>query len=192
MMNSTTSKTFKQLLNLTQRQFSLYSFSDRANNPRVFFSLSKNGQPLGDLVFEVYKNHVPNAAENVISFATGTNEWKASYAGTTINKGLPGFALQGGRASECNSSYNGGRLADEGLHYMRHTKRGQLTLVNDGENSNGHEFYITLGKADVLDGYNVLVGELIEGESVLDEAEKSFSRHGTTQDVIKIESSGTR
>jgi peptidylprolyl isomerase len=192
MMNSSSSKGFRQLLSLAQRQFSLYSFSDRANNPRIFLTLSKNGQPLGDLVFELYKNHVPNAAENVLSFATGSNEWKATYAGTLLDKGLPGFVLQGGRASECNASANGGRLTDEGLHYMRHTKRGQLTLVNDGENANGHEFMITLGKADQLDGYNVLVGELIEGESVLDEAEDCLSRHGYTTDVLKIENCGTR
>ena len=188
-MNS--NKTFKQLMTVAQRQFSLYNYSDKAN-PRVFFTLSKNGQPLGDLVFEMYKNHVPAAADNVISFATGNNEWKASYTGTVLDKGFPGIVLQGGRATECNSSYNGGRLPDEGLAYMRHHKRGQLTLVNDGENGNGHEFMITLDKADMLDGYHVVVGELVEGEDVLKAAEQSITRHGTVADEIRIENSGTR
>ena len=77
-MNS--NKSIKQLFTLYQRQFStsFYNYSDKTN-PRVFFTLSKNGQPLGDLVFELYKNHVPQAAENVLSFATGSNDWKASY-----------------------------------------------------------------------------------------------------------------
>lgn len=188
-MNS--NKGLKQLMTIAQRQFSLYNYSDKAN-PRVFFTLSKNGQPLGDLVFELYKNHVPQATENVLSFATGSNDWKASYSGTLLDKGLPGIALQGGRATACNSSYNGGRLADEGLHYMRHFKRGQLTLVNDGENANGHEFMITLDKADMLDGYNVVVGELVEGEDVLKQAEECVTRHGTVSDEIRIENSGTR
>jgi peptidylprolyl isomerase len=167
-MNS--NKTFRQLVSVAQRQFSLYNYTDKAN-PRMFLTLSKNGQVLGDLVFELYKNHVPNAAENVLSFATGSNEWKATYTGTLLDKGFPGLVLQGGKATECNSSITGGRLPDEGLHYMRHHKRGQLTLVNDGENGNGHEFMITLGKADYLDGYNVVVGELVEGEDVLAAAE---------------------
>ena len=109
-----------------------------------------------------------------------------------MDKGFPGIAIQGGRATTCNSSFNGGRLADEGLHYMRHHKRGQLTLVNDGENANGHEFMITLDKADILDGYNVVVGELVEGEEVLRQAEQSVTRHGTVKDEIRIENSGTR
>lgn len=40
-------------------------------------------------------------------------------------------------------------------------------MANDGENSNGSEFMITLGKADVLDGYHSVIGELVEGEDVL-------------------------
>ena len=61
---------------------------------------------------------------------------------------------------------------------MRHFKRGQLTLANSGENSNGTEFLITLDQANILDGYNVAVGELVEGEQVLDEIEKALNRHG--------------
>ena len=174
-----------------KRQFSLYNYRDAAN-PRVFFTLSKNGQPLGDLVFELYRNHTPSHAENVLSFATGDNKWKASYAGTQLNKGFPGIVLQGGSITECNSAANGGRLPDEGLHYMRHHKRGQLTMVHDGENANGHEFMITLDKVDYLDGYHTLVGELVEGEEVLHAAEQSLTRLGHTADEIKIERSGTR
>lgn len=143
-------------------------------------------------MFELYRNHVPNATENVLSFATGNNDWKASYTGTLLDKGFPGIALQGGRATECNSAFTGGRLPDEGLHYMRHHKRGMLTLVNDGENANGHEFMITLDKADYLDGYHVVVGELVEGEDVLKQAEQSISRHGAVTDEIRIENSGTK
>lgn len=75
---------------------------------------------------------------------------------------------------------------------MRHHKRGMLTLVNDGENANGHEFMITLDKADYLDGYHVVVGELVEGEDVLKQAEQSISRHGAVTDEIRIENSGTK
>lgn len=37
---------------------------------------------------------------------------------------------------------------------LRHYKRGQLTMANDGENNNGSEFMITLGTQDMLDGYH--------------------------------------
>ena len=75
---------------------------------------------------------------------------------------------------------------------LRHFKRGQLTLTNDGENASGSEFMITLGTADMLDGYNQLVGELVEGEEVLKAAEASLSRLGTVEGELRIENSGTR
>ena len=82
-------------------------------------------------------------------------------------------------------------MVDENTE-LRHHKRGMLTMANEGQNSNGSEFLITLGKADVLDGYNVAFGELVEGDHVLDEVEKSLSRQGHFTSEIKIEASGTR
>jgi hypothetical protein len=49
-----------------------------------------------------------------------------------------------------------------------------------------------LDKADYLDGYNQLIGELVEGEDVLRQAEEAVTRLGATSAEIKIENSGTR
>ena len=65
-------------------------------------------------------------------------------------------------------------------------------MSNDGENGNGSEFIITLGKTDMLDGYNVVFGELVHGDDVLDEVEKSLSRQGNLDSEIKIEACGTK
>jgi peptidylprolyl isomerase len=65
-------------------------------------------------------------------------------------------------------------------------------MNNSGENSNGSEFLITLGAADMLDGYHVVFGELVEGDEILNEVEKSLSRLGTFDSDIKIEASGTK
>jgi cyclophilin family peptidyl-prolyl cis-trans isomerase len=99
--------------------------------------------------------------------------------------------LKGGKLGCENISADGGRLTDENLN-LRHFKRGQLTLDNSGENSSGSEFLITLGSADMLDGYHQVIGELVEGDQVLNEVEKSLSRLGTFDADIKIEASGTR
>ena len=189
-MNSTQQKAFKQLLTVAKRQFSLYNYSDKAN-PRVFLTLSKNGQPLGDLVFELYKNQAPENVDSFVSFATGHNQWSGSYKGQTLDRGLPGSVIGTGHVWPCESSSNGARLYDENLS-LRHYKRGQLTLRNSGDSSNGSAFYITLDKADYLDGYNQLIGELVEGDDVLRQAEETLDRHGSTSAEIKIENSGTR
>ena len=74
--------------------------------------------------------------------------------------------MQGGKVTPCNVGADGVRIPDE-PNMLRHYKRGILSLANDGENSNGSEFMITLDKAGMLDGYHVVIGELVEGDDVL-------------------------
>ena len=168
---------------------SLYNYTCKTN-PRVYFTLSRDGAKLGDLVFEVYANHAPRTSENFLNFVRGCTV--GSYKGTSFTGGYPGLVLQGGRVTEGNESSDGGRQLDENLN-LRHTKRGTISFTNDGENSNGSEFVITLGDAaNVLDGYNSVVGELVEGADVLSKAESSLNRHGSLDHSIKIEDCGTR
>ena len=117
-------------------------------------------------------------AFNFAAFCTGTADKHRSFVGTALNKGTPGFAVQGGDLHEEENLGAGlSRLPDENLE-MRHFKRGMLTMVNDGPHSNGSQFAITFGEATFLDGYQNVVGELVEGESVLKEIEDSCCRQG--------------
>jgi peptidylprolyl isomerase len=144
---------------LGKRSFSLYNYTHHTN-PKIFLTLSKNGENLGDLVFELYQDKVPKHAENVIAFATGSNASKQTYVGTKFSSGATGILMQGGRVDADNLSADGTRMPDAAV-LLRHYKRGMLTMANDGENSNGSEFMITLDKADMLDGYHTVVGELV-------------------------------
>ena len=84
----------KQMLFLNRRGFAsgLYNYRGQ-NNPQVFLTVSKDGQSLGDLVFELYSNHTPVTAENFISICTGSNPSKLSYEGSKIDKGFPGIVI---------------------------------------------------------------------------------------------------
>jgi cyclophilin family peptidyl-prolyl cis-trans isomerase len=167
----------------------LYNYSSKAN-PRIFMTLSMDGNKMGDLVIEVYQNHSPRSAENFLNFVNGCSV--GSYKGTTFTGGFPGIVLTGGRVTPCNASSDGGRQPDDGLT-LRHSKRGIVSFTNDGENANGSEFQIALSdSANLLDGYHSVVGELVEGCEVLSQAEQSLSRHGTLDHSIKIEDCGTR
>ena len=112
---------------VTKRSFSaaLYNYSCKSN-PRVYFTVSRDGAKLGDLVFEVYANHAPRTAENFLAFVKGCSV--GSYKGTSFKGGYPGIVLQGGRVTECNAAHDGGRLADENLT-LRHTKVTDLELL---------------------------------------------------------------
>ena len=63
-------------------------------------------------------------------------------------------------------------------------------MYYDGDHCNGSKFTITLNSAEYLNGYNQVIGELVDGEGVLSQMEESLTRHGDTKDVLKIENCG--
>ena len=105
--------------------YNFYNYSSNSN-PRVYFTVSKGGRNIGDLVFELYQNQVPRTVEHITSFVTGNNSSGASYSGTKLEKGQPGFVIQGGTIEGASIEQ---RFIDENLN-LRHYKRGQLTLAN--------------------------------------------------------------
>ena len=95
---------------------------------------------------------------------------------------MPGFGVQGGdlgvdQYGEPNLGAGMARVDDENLT-VKHSKRGTVTMVNDGPNSNGSEFLITFGATNWLDGYNNVVGEVVSGQAVLDQLEADCNREG--------------
>ena len=114
-----------------------------------------------------------------------------SYAGTEFHQGLSGFGVSGGRLGEENVGAFGVRLLDEDLS-VRHVKRGQLTVPNNGENSGGSEFTITFGQAGYLDGYQTVFGELVDGQKVLDALENGVDRLGNVKESFKIVAAGEK
>lgn len=92
--------------------------------------------------------------------------------------------MQGGLAEA-----DGERLADENLE-LRHHKRGMLSLVNNGPHSNGSNFLVTFGEAHYLDGYQSVVGEMVQGDDVLAKIEADSSRTGALGSEWTISSAG--
>ena len=134
--------------NVTQRMiFSRFfgssgSGNSSPENPKVFFDISKDNQPIGKMVFELYKNHVPITAENFRSICAGDNKQGYTYAGSHFHRIIDGFMAQGGDFTNHNGtggkSIYGEKFADEpaGLK-LQHTQRGMLSMANAGPNTNG-------------------------------------------------------
>ena len=51
-------------------------------------------------------------------------------------------------------------------------------MYYNGDSQNGTKFMITLDNAETLNGYNQVIGELVQGDEVLHEVEKSLERSG--------------
>merc|ERR1719458_2096577 len=123
----------RQLFNLPRRGFaSLYNYSNAAN-PRVYLTVARGEQKVGDLVFELYQEEAPASTESFRALCAGAEG--QSYAGSSFHQGMSGFGISGGRMGEENLGAFGVRLQDENT--LRHFKRGQLTAPNDGEENLG-------------------------------------------------------
>ena len=173
---------------VSKRSFSaLYNYSNAAN-PRVYLTVASGEHKVGDLVFELYSDKQPAAAENFKTLLQGAVEGK-SFVGTHFTKGMAGLGVIGGRIDhENNGAF--GTLNPDGDLNLRHYKRGLLTTTNDGPNHNGGEFMITFTEAAFLDGYQTVFGELVEGDQVLAEIEKHVDRHGAVKGDLSIVAGG--
>ena len=173
----------KALANVSKRSFSSIFKYTNASNPRVFLSVAQGGSPVGEMVFELYEDRQPATVENFRTLCEG------AYEGSAISSGMAGLGFNAGHLSEENLSAFEVRSPDEDMT-VRHTHRGQLTMVNDGTNANGSEFMVTYGETQFLNGYNTCFGELVEGEDVLAQLEAKTDRHGNVAGDWTIAASG--
>ena len=170
--------------------YSLGARSFSSGNPRVFLSVSKAGQAVGNLVFELYADRQPQTAQNFLNLCTA-KEGSRSLAGTSFHHGLQGFGISGGKIGDEDVSSFDVRLPDERLD-IRHNRRGLLTTSTQGTNAVGSQFTITFDETPYLDGYQAVFGELVEGESVLKALEQGVDRLGNVKEDFQISAAGLK
>ena len=150
------------------RFFSSGSGYSDPSNPRVFMEISKDNQPIGRMVFELYANHVPKTAENFRSICAGDNKQGYTYEKSHFHRIINGFMAQGGDFTNHNGtggkSIYGEKFADEvpGLR-LEHKQRGMLSMANAGKDTNGSQFFLTTVKTPWLDGRHVVFGKILSG-----------------------------
>ena len=122
----------------------------------------------GSFTIRLFEKEVPKTVANFVGLAEGTKEWRdpASgekktgpyYDGVTFHRVINGFMIQGG------PGYN---FADEFHPSLRHKGAGILSMANAGPNTNGSQFFITLGPTPHLDNRHSVFGEVVEGLDVV-------------------------
>ena len=115
------------------------------------------------------------------------------YKGSTFHRVIPSFMVQGGDFTQGNGrggeSIYGGKFDDEGFPF-KHTKAGQLSMANAGPNTNGSQFFITLGAQPHLDGKHMVFGQVESGMEFVQQIESLGSSSGSVSETVTISDCG--
>jgi peptidyl-prolyl cis-trans isomerase A (cyclophilin A) len=131
----------------------------------------------GNFTVRLFDKDAPKTVENFVGLAEGTKEWtdprnnqkskKPYYDGLIFHRVIDGFMIQGGDPLGQGTGGPGYRFADEFSPKLRHSKAGVLSMANSGPNTNGGQFFITLGPTPHLDDRHSVFGEVVSGMDVV-------------------------
>lgn len=137
---------------------------------------------MGNIVCRLFDKDDPKTVANFRGLATGSKAWTDPrtgkvkhtplYSGTTFHRVIPDFMIQGGDPTGTGNGEPGFKFANEidGVHTF--SKPGILAMANSGPDTNGCQFFITVGAAEHLNGNYNIFGEVVSGQEVADAISK--------------------
>jgi len=133
---------------------------------------------MGNIVCLLYDKSAPKTVDNFRGLATGTKPWKdyktgrmhhnPLYSGTTFHRVIPGFMIQGGDPAGDGTGEPGYKIPDEIDPKLDFSQKGVLAMANSGPNTNGCQFFITVGPAEHLNGNYSIFGKVVSGQDIAD------------------------
>lgn len=125
----------------------------------------------------MYEDEAPKTVANFVGLATGqrawrdpqSGEWKNEpyYDGIIFHRIIDGFMIQGGDPTGTGRGGPGYQFRDEFHPNLRHRDAGVLSMANSGKDTNGSQFFITLGPTPHLDNGHSVFGKVVHGLDVL-------------------------
>jgi peptidyl-prolyl cis-trans isomerase A (cyclophilin A) len=133
---------------------------------------------MGNFTAELYDAQVPRTVENFAGLAEGSKPWTHPgtgdrrtdpyYDGIAFHRVISGFVIQGGDPLGEGHGGPGYQFDDEFHPDLRHDRLGVLSMANAGPNTNGSQFFITLGPTPHLDRRHSVFGAVTSGLEVVE------------------------
>jgi peptidyl-prolyl cis-trans isomerase A (cyclophilin A) len=129
----------------------------------------------GDITINLFGDHAPKTVANFVGLATGTKEYTDPqsgrpttgkfYDGLIFHRIIEGFMIQGGDPLGSGIGGPGYKFADEFHPELSFNKPYLLAMANAGANTNGSQFFITLGPTPHLNRRHTIFGEVADQSS---------------------------
>ncbi|WP_158055887.1 peptidylprolyl isomerase [Halorussus halophilus] len=164
----------------------------------------------GDIEVELYDERAPKTVENFVNLAEhdpaandepapDTVTWNdpetdevrgdALYNDVLFHRIIDDFMIQGGDPTGTGRGGPGYQFDDEFHEELRHDDEGILSMANSGPNTNGSQFFITLGPQPHLDDRHAVFGKVIDGMDVVREiGNVPTGRNDEPKDDVILES----
>jgi len=120
----------------------------------------------GEIVITLFPAQAPKTVENFLGLVN-----KGYYNGTVFHRVIRNFMIQGG---DPTATGRGGEsiwsqpFEDEFSPSLAFDRVGLLAMANAGPNSNGSQFFITVGKTPWLNQRHTIFGEVVTGFSAVE------------------------
>ncbi len=153
--------------------------------PVCFLEFAISGEVVGKVTVKLFRDKVPLACDNFQALCNGSRGKgrmgkPLCYKHSKVHRVVPLFCVQMGdftrgdgtggesiyKPSTHGVSDSMGRFKDE--TFLQHSKKGLLSMANNGPNRNGSQFFFTLRPCPSLDGKHVVFGEVASGMEVIE------------------------
>ncbi len=118
---------------------------------------------VGDMTFMLFPEYAPHTV-NVFQGLTYSGFFSSN---TIFHRVITNFVIQGGDPMTNGSGGPVFRYNDEFNPQAIFSGNGQLALANSGKNTDGSQFFVTVGQRRYLDFGYVIFGQLVRGFDVL-------------------------
>ncbi len=131
----------------------------------------------GDVVLRLLSKDAPKTVANFAGLASGEKQYsdpkgakskKPFYDGVLFHRVIPGFMIQGGDQTGSGAGSPGYTFDDEVKSGRTFDKPGIVAMANRGPNTNGAQFFITVGTPAHLNGHYSIFGEVLSGYEVVE------------------------